>query len=485
MYSPDNPYLVYEQDEWWSDRWDPMTYGRKFDFSKTFQEQFDALSIAVPHQSLYTTNAQNSHYTNHSLNAKDCYLIGGLTNSENCMYGRFIISCKDVVDGASLVSCEWCYEGVASQQCYHCAYFTYCRNCSDCLMIEDCQGCKNCIACFGLKNAEYCIANERLGKEEYERRKAELGELTRETITLLRERLNDLKTKLPHRYGQIFASEQCSGDMIFNSKNCSWCFDVSDCEECTHVSFTTKGRNSLDATFTAPDGVEWCYDVGSTVGVRNGLFTFLAWYGSNLLYCTECHHCNDCFGCVGLRRKQCCIFNVEYTKEEYEALAGKIIEHMQKSGEWGEYMPVSSSRFAYNESVAFDYFPLSKEEVLKRGWHWNDTMNSEDQYLGPRVELSEHITDTEDSIVDQILLCTVTGKPYKITPQELKFYRTLGIPLPCISPDERHRQRLARRNPRHLWDRTCAKCQKPIETTYSPERTEIVVCEECYLKEVY
>src|SRR5687768_2270657 len=36
IYSPDKPYPVYDQDEWWSDRWDCMATGRDFDFSKTF-----------------------------------------------------------------------------------------------------------------------------------------------------------------------------------------------------------------------------------------------------------------------------------------------------------------------------------------------------------------------------------------------------------------------------------------------------------------
>ena len=31
----------------------------------------------------------------------------------------------------------------------------------------------------------------------------------------------------------------------------------------------------------------------------------------------------------------------------------------------------------------------------------------------------------------------------------------------------------------------CGTCGKEMETSFSPERKERVVCEECYLKEVY
>jgi len=30
-----------------------------------------------------------------------------------------------------------------------------------------------------------------------------------------------------------------------------------------------------------------------------------------------------------------------------------------------------------------------------------------------------------------------------------------------------------------------AKCSKSIQTSYSPERPEIVYCEQCYLQEIY
>src|SRR3989338_9885653 len=39
-YSSDKPFPVYENDEWWSDKWDPLSYCRDFDFNRPFFEQF-------------------------------------------------------------------------------------------------------------------------------------------------------------------------------------------------------------------------------------------------------------------------------------------------------------------------------------------------------------------------------------------------------------------------------------------------------------
>ena len=50
---------------------------------------------------------------------------------------------------------------------------------------------------------------------------------------------------------------------------------------------------------------------------------------------------------------------------------------------------------------------------------------------------------------------------------------------------KRHKRRMALRNPRRLWERQCAKCTKPITTSYAPDRSEIVFCETCYLETVY
>ena len=83
-----------------------------------------------------------------------------------------------------------------------------------------------------------------------------------------------------------------------------------------------------------------------------------------VLYSDSCSSSNHLFGCIGLRNKSYCILNKQYTKEEYEVLVPRIIEHMMKTGEWGEFFPATLSPFGYNETVAMEYFPLSREAVL-------------------------------------------------------------------------------------------------------------------------
>ncbi|MEK7166909.1 MAG: hypothetical protein AAB732_00630, partial [Patescibacteria group bacterium] len=72
----------------------------------------------------------------------------------------------------------------------------------------------------------------------------------------------------------------------------------------------------------------------------------------------------------------------------------------------------------------------------------------------------------------------------KIIPMELEFYRRMRLPIPRKFPLQRHKDRLFQLPQRKLFQKQCQKCQKEIQTVYSPDRPEIVYCEQCYLAEV-
>ncbi|MFA6436384.1 MAG: hypothetical protein WCW30_04605, partial [Candidatus Gracilibacteria bacterium] len=195
----------------------------------------------------------------------------------------------------------------------------------------------------------------------------------------------------------------------------------------------------------------------------------------------------NCFGCVGVHHKQHCILNKQYTPEEYHRLAARIAEHMQKTGEWGEYFPIAISLFGYNKTTAHMYYPLTRDQALAKGYKWDDYEPPQPTVAGtiPAEKIPDNIKDIPDTALKATLECEVTKKRFKITPQELKFYREQKIPLPRRSPDQRHLDRFHQRNPRQFWTRECAHCHKQIRTTFSPDRPEVVYCEGCYLKTVY
>jgi len=204
----------------------------------------------------------------------------------------------------------------------------------------------------------------------------------------------------------------------------------------------------------------------------------------HILYSDNCLSCEHLLGCVSLRRKKYCVLNRQYTKDEYEGLAASIIAQMQQDGSFGEFFPVSLSPYGYNETNAQEVYPLSREEVLRRGWGWENDLPFTTGRETLR-QIPDDIREVPDGITHEILACEACRRNYRIVPQELAIYRAMSVPVPAHCPECRNIGRLKRRNPQKLWKRQCAKCLQPIQTTYAPERPETVYCEECYLRAVY
>jgi len=168
-------------------------------------------------------------------------------------------------------------------------------------------------------------------------------------------------------------------------------------------------------------------------------------------------------------------------------MVSQIIEHMKNTGEWGEFFPSSASPFGYNETLANEYFPLTKEEALEKDFKWSDYKKPlpQAEKIIKAHELPENIENISDDILNTAIECEKSNKLFKITSTELKFYKNHNIPIPHLHYEERHNNRMKLKNPYKFWNRTCDKCQKDIKTTYSSEKASKVYCINCYRKELY
>ncbi|EKD44623.1 MAG: hypothetical protein ACD_71C00072G0001, partial [uncultured bacterium (gcode 4)] len=470
--SPDKKYKIYHQDYWWSDKWDAIDYGQEFDFGRSFFKQFDELLKAVPQMWLLVAQNINSEYVNYSANTKDSYLIFASSQNENCMYSRWIMNCKNLVDANNCSNCENCYECVDCINISSSKYCIWCVDSNNCFASYDLMWCNNCISCSLLRNKSYCIDNVQYSREDFMKKKQEIkinSDLLKKTIQ-----------KWIHRSQYKLNTENCTWEYITNSKNIFAWFEVENCENCKYITNALNLRNSQDIDFQAFDD-ELCYEVLWIENTYNTLFSYWILEAKNVILSFTCFGWNpNLFGCIGLRNKSYCILNKQYTKEEYETLVPKIIEHMKKTGEWGEFFPSSMSPFGYNETVAQEYFPLSKEvATMNNVFNWSDyeALFPVVAKIIPASKLPDNIKDIPDDILNWAIECEVTGKPFRIIRQELDFYRKHNLPIPRRHPDQRHLDRMAFRNPRKLYERKCDKCETEMMTTYSPERPERVYCE--------
>ena len=161
---------------------------------------------------------------------------------------------------------------------------------------------------------------------------------------------------------------------------------------------------------------------------------------------------------------------------------------------YGEFFPPELSPFAYNETIAQEYFPLTKEQSIKQGYKWKEKEERNYTIDIKNEDIPDNIKEVNNDIIGKVIECNHKGtcneqctEAFKIIPEEIQFYKRMNLPLPRLCPNCRHYARLSQRNPLKLWHRKCMKkgCTNEFETSYSPDRLEIIYCERCYQQEVY
>ncbi len=146
VYPSDSPYTVYEQETWRSAAYDPLAYGRDFDFGRPFFEQFQELNLAVPKAAIQHVGSKNSDYVNYSVNSTDCHMLVGGLEAVRCLYSYRIFYSSDIVDCYDLYKCQWCYECSESAELKRCAY---------------------CVGCTGLTDKRFYIDNKPYSEKDY------------------------------------------------------------------------------------------------------------------------------------------------------------------------------------------------------------------------------------------------------------------------------------------------------------------------------
>lgn len=479
-FHPDEKIPVYKTEEWWSDSWDSAKYERDFDFARPFFEQFAKLQRSVPAMAYDTMNNENCPFVNYAASCKNCHMIYGSIYCEDCLYGNPYY-CTSCVDSLLVRDSQWCYDCITCEKCHTCFFCQDCVDSHDLILCYDCHSCKNCIGSTSLRHKEYYIFNKPYSKEDFKKMHNSMNLCDPQQFAQIKEKFLAQKLKYPHRCATLINTQNCTGDYIYQSKNSFDCYDVQRLEDCGYCAQVIDMKDCYDCNYM--EECELCYDFISNYRNQRVFFSIRTNNCVNAWYSNYCVGSQDIFGCIGLKHKKYCILNKQYTREEYEKLILEIVEYMKKNGEYGEFFPPKYSLFCYNETVANEYFPLSREEALAQGYRWREENPKE--YKKQTYEIPQNIADTPNTLINEILACTTCGKNFKIVKAEFEFYKKFGLPIPKKCPDHRHADRLARRTPRRLSERTCAKCAAVIKTTYTKDRREPIYCEKCYLEKTY
>ena len=427
---PNRPYPVYHVDEWHKQEFE-LPYLEKYDFDRPFFDQLYELYARVPRMHKVTSGGEeNCDYANHSGNSRNCYFLFNSQDDEDCMYVKFGDNCRDCVSCNNVIQCELCYECVNGKNCYNVKFSDDTENCSDSMFLRNCRSVKNSMFCYGLERKEYCFFNEQLTKEAYEEKLKEYRVDSHKSLEYLKKAWEEWSSKWPRIRHIILNSENCTGDSIYNSQNAHDCYNVIQIQDSRYILNCRDVKDSYDVYAYGME-TELNYECITMAYCYNVMFSVYCIHCSFLRYSDSCWSCENCFGCIGLKNGKFCIFNKQYSEEEYNELVPKIIEHMKSTGEWGEFFPEKFSMFPYEDTIAQDYFPMDsvkKVAIVSDGALMTDT-------------IPDLISDVDVSLAANTYFCPVEQKPFKFQKKELEFYKKIGVAVPRVSFEGRYLKR--------------------------------------------
>jgi len=516
---PQTDFILYEQPYWNSDNWDSLDYGREYDFSLPFFTQLSNLFHNVPYPAKSMQRCINSDYSNMCDDMKNTYLCFNATFMEDsayCCNGSVLKNCFDLT---SCYDSELCYDNVRVDKSYHTIGSVSSENCVDVWFSKNCVGCTDCFGCVNLRNSKYRIFNQEYSKEEYFEKIISMNLHTWTGFSTARSQAEDFWTRFPVKYMLGFRNQDVLGEDIKDSKNVKYSYIVQKGENLKYVQDVPFGgaSNSYDYTCWGVNAsqIYECMIVGEQVDQLK--FCYECWPGcQELEYCINMRRSKNCFGCVGMKDKQYCIFNKQYTKAEYYELVDKIKSHMDQMPyinnrglvyRYGEFFPIEMSPFAYNETLVNDQFPSNKEKAEKEGFIWRDQNRREYETTMNASNLPESIEDIGDVVIKELIECLGCKKAYRVIPDEFQFLKNFNLPLPRYCYECRFARRQKFMVPPLLRHSKCMcngiestnlkykniqiheshganSCTNTFETAYDIEN-DIIYCEDCYKKEVF
>lgn len=428
VFSEQCPYPVWYKDDWIAHANPPTA---NFDFKRPFFEQLWELfqKCPLPHNTV--VNCENCEYTDDWWYSKRCFLGHSGLNCEDVYYSYRIINCRNCFFCVFSNNCELGTDLVNCVNCYNVMYALDSAQCRDSAFLFDCRNCSDCILCFNLRNKQYCIENVQYTKEEYEQKKAEYHFSSRIAYDKQKARFKELlETKAWWRAQHLDQTENVVGDYLREVKNSEQAFfvdrgeDVIKCLRALNVKdiiYSVGCFGSELVAYTVFLGSEGLYDIKYCVNLTDSKF---------MEYCLFCANCEHCFGCAGLVGKKYCIFNQQYSSEEYERHLQEIKSHLRHTQEYGQLFPAYFAPGAYDETLAEFYFPLTQAEQERLGFRTRkDSPSAQGDTLASGT-VPDDAKQMDKSTLGKAFWDEVAQKPFSIQPFDIQHSEKQGVSLP-------------------------------------------------------
>ena len=535
LYPEEYEWQIYSPELRRSDNRDSLEFWKEY-IKWKFYEDLKGQFKKVPYLNLFAFHNENSDYTNWSEWNKNCYMIFASDHNEDSYYWYSIFECKNVVDAYWCKKCENSYQIIDWINSMKIFYSQKIEDSFGIYFSYDMKNCKNCFLCTGQKDKEYCFKNKPVSKEQREREILPMIQQIFKTgqIEMYISELNKITTWVIVKNMNLINTTNWIWDLVNDSKNVLNSFEAHNTED---IRWVINANWCKDVMWWYVI-VDWSQKVFESIGCSKNYWTIAVRNSrennKNCLYSNFIMYWTNLIGAISCRHKENIILNKQYSKEEREKIAQEIISELQEKWKRWEFFDPEFSPFPYNDTVANEYFPLQKiiinwqEKIINSDWFWSLTLLEPEKFISDAIldlwweekikvkrrtkeneinipawlesikanEISDNINDINDEILNKVIICEVTWRPFRIVWPELQFYRKHGLPIPHKHTDIRHEERLKKRPWRELNLRNCDKCGTEMLSVYSLNHgfSQIntnstdwfkVYCEACYSKEIY
>lgn len=413
-------------------------YGKEYDFSLGFFENFQNLFISIPLPNLlHVWNNENCDYVDTAVNSKDSYLSFVVAwDCSNVQYSFMVReNSTDVLNSAYvIINNASVFQSLSVINSFQIFFSRYISNSNNIWFSSNLVWCSECIFCYDMENISYAIKNTVFEKTEYFRQKQ---------IILQEKDKYQLYFDSVSKIGAIQASKNCTWSSILASDNLANAYFVNNLVVWNNIMFAwslADGGNCYDI-FMAGKWTKHCYWVVNFGGNPEHIYCSLGiGFSFYMFYCMFCDNCSFCFGCIGLINKQYCVFNIQYSKEQWNELVEKIFSSIEKAGLLGEYFPATMNPFYFNDTFAFLFGDFEKELMKQQWFLWRDDIMKTDIPIDVEIvsfsdlEKYEFLNIEGKYYIDPIILTKTiqdtSGNFFKVTRMEYDFLVKYELPLP-------------------------------------------------------
>lgn len=194
----------------------------------------------------------------------------------------------------------------------------------------------------------------------------------------------ELFFKTPQPNLVLVFNENCNYvNWVDRSRNCYLITASSNCEDCYYSNLLVNCQDCFESINLFNS--QLCLECVDSANLYNCNYVISSRNLVDCSFCVACFSCQNCLGCYNLRNKKYCIFNNQYSKEEYERLI--------KSYHLSSFSKLQAFLGKFEEivkSASFKAMDLQNCENCT-GHHLKNCRNSIDCYDSNDIEDCVHV----------------------------------------------------------------------------------------------